>query len=86
MSNFKYFDFSGNATKAILGAHSRIEITNQQQVIRIKRAIKYPCFNKDLKINDLQLLQVRRTTCITLIACTSFVFRRKDHVKIMLVE
>ncbi|XP_056398151.1 granzyme A-like isoform X2 [Hyla sarda] len=49
----------GNDSYAILGAH-RLKDTNEQQKLRIKRGIKYPCFDKDLKINDLQLLQLEK--------------------------
>ncbi|XP_068105431.1 granzyme A-like [Hyperolius riggenbachi] len=47
-----------NATKALLGAHAITGDTNQQQLFKIKRAIKHPCFDKSTKVNDLQLLQL----------------------------
>ncbi|XP_040195302.1 granzyme A-like [Rana temporaria] len=71
----------GNATKAILGAHSRTEITNQQQVIRIKRAIKYPCFDKDLKINDLQLLQLEKPAKLNKFVSTLPLPKQEENVK-----
>ncbi|XP_073416061.1 granzyme A-like [Dendrobates tinctorius] len=48
-----------NTSYAILGAH-RLQDTQEQQQIRIKRGIKYPCYDKDLGINDLQLLQLEK--------------------------
>ncbi|KAG8598910.1 hypothetical protein GDO81_002795 [Engystomops pustulosus] len=42
---------------AILGAH-RLADTNEQQKIRIKRAVQYPCYDSALRINDLQLLEL----------------------------
>ncbi|XP_073511167.1 granzyme A-like [Phyllobates terribilis] len=48
-----------NTSYAILGAH-RLQDTQEQQQIRIKRGITYPCYEKDLGINDLQLLQLEK--------------------------
>ncbi|XP_018430205.1 PREDICTED: granzyme A-like [Nanorana parkeri] len=50
----------GNSTKAVLGAHSLTVNTNQQQIIKVRRAIKHPCFDWETKINDLQLLQLEK--------------------------
>ncbi|XP_071970041.1 granzyme A-like [Engystomops pustulosus] len=42
---------------AILGAH-RLADTNEQQKIKIKRVVKHPCYDLDLNINNLQLLEL----------------------------
>ncbi|XP_044148524.1 granzyme A-like [Bufo gargarizans] len=44
---------------AILGAHKRND-TRGQQKIKVKKAIKYPCYDKSLKLNDIQLLQLEK--------------------------
>ncbi|XP_040277176.1 granzyme A-like [Bufo bufo] len=44
---------------AILGAHKRND-TRGQQKIRVKKGIIHPCYNKSLKLNDIQLLQLEK--------------------------
>lgn len=48
-----------NKSYAILGAH-RWNDTHEQQKLKIKRGIKYPCYDETLKTNDLQLLQLEK--------------------------
>ncbi|KAM3940618.1 granzyme A-like [Leptodactylus fuscus] len=48
-----------NRSYVILGAH-RLKDTQEQQKLRIKRAIKFPCFDSALKLNDLQLLELEK--------------------------
>lgn len=71
----------GNTTKALLGLHSLSDITNQQQVIRIKRAIKYPCFDRVLKINDLQLLELEKTAKLNKFVSTLPLPKQEENVK-----
>ncbi|XP_077318868.1 granzyme A-like [Lithobates pipiens] len=71
----------GNATKAFLGVHSLSAITKQQQVIRIKRAIKYPCFDKHLKINDLQLLELEKPAKLNKFVSTLPLPKQEQNMK-----
>ncbi|XP_075711037.1 granzyme A-like [Rhinoderma darwinii] len=49
----------GNNSVAILGAH-RLKNIGEQQRLRVKRGIKYPCYDPDLRIHDIQLLQLEK--------------------------
>uniref|UniRef100_A0A8C3T925 Granzyme A n=1 Tax=Chelydra serpentina TaxID=8475 RepID=A0A8C3T925_CHESE len=44
----------------ILGAHSFSKKEKEQQIIKITRSIRYPCFNDQKKENDIMLLQLQR--------------------------
>ncbi|XP_073537036.1 granzyme A-like [Phyllobates terribilis] len=51
--------FVDSTSYAILVAHRRSD-TQEQQKLKIKQVIKYPCYDKFLMINDLQLLQLEK--------------------------
>ncbi|XP_069820841.1 granzyme A-like [Dendropsophus ebraccatus] len=48
-----------NSSYAILGAH-RLQDANEQQKLRVKRGITFPCWDRELKTNDIQLLQLEK--------------------------
>ncbi|XP_077136858.1 granzyme A-like [Ranitomeya variabilis] len=50
--------FVDSTSYAILGAHRLKDTQEQQQKLTIKRGIKYPCYDKDLQIYDLQLVEL----------------------------
>ncbi|KAM5194729.1 granzyme A-like [Mantella aurantiaca] len=69
-----------NATKAVLGAHSLSNSTNQQQ-IGIKRAIKHPCYDHNSRTNDIQLLQLEKPAKLNKFVSLLQLPKQEENVK-----
>nr|DBA23732.1 TPA: hypothetical protein GDO54_014618 [Pyxicephalus adspersus] len=70
-----------NETKAVLGAHSRTDNTEKQQVFRINRPISHPCFDWNTKINDLQLLQLEKPAKLNKFVSVLQLPKQEENVK-----
>ncbi|KAL6030037.1 hypothetical protein STEG23_006805, partial [Scotinomys teguina] len=51
-------------SQAVLGAHSRDKNEPEKQIISIKNAFPYPCFDQNTHEGDLQLLQLNEKAAI----------------------
>ncbi|XP_075198924.1 granzyme A-like [Anomaloglossus baeobatrachus] len=68
-----------NTSYAILGAHRQRD-TQEQQKLRIKRGIKHPCYEKDLRINDLQLLELEKPAKLNKIVALLQLPKREENI------
>ncbi|XP_036063175.1 granzyme A [Onychomys torridus] len=55
---------SGKRSQVILGAHSIDKDEPEKQILSIKKAFPYPCFDQDTHEGDLQLLQLNEKATI----------------------